>query len=382
MSWLHKGLRIVRGRVRRGIDAAARARDLRAALRDPRPLVLLATNDLSRSGAPLLVFEMAQLLLADGYAPLVVSPVRGPFAARLRAIGVRVLVDGAVEAAPAWLLKLADRARWVLCNTVATAGVAAALAPRRPTLWYLHEVSLLEARLARAEVRAAIDAVALLWAGSALCADKLHGLRPEVAVVPYGVAPLGDPPAAAPSGPLRIGVFGSIERRKGQDLAVAAMASLSAEERGGIALTLYGRILEPDFAEPVLAEAARLGIRYAGELDHLAYTAAMTGTDAVLVSSRDDTLPLVSIDALGSGRMLLLSPDVGTAAWLEPEVSVLVAPDGTPAGFAALLRCALARKGDVPAIGAAARQAFDRHFSRDAFRQRLREACAALDAGA
>lgn len=378
MDWLRTGLRVVGRRARRSVQTVQRLRDLRSAMRDPRPLVLLATNDLSRSGAPLLVFEIAQLLLADGYAPVVVSPAGGPFAARLRAIGARVLIDPSVNVAPAWLLTLAARARWVICNTVDTAGVAAALAPRRRTLWYLHEVSLLETRLARPEVRAAIQQVALLWAGSSLCADKLRALRPSVTIVPYGVAPLGDPPASAPTFPLRIGIFGSIERRKGQDLAVAAMALLSADERRQIALTLYGRVLEPAFSEPVLAQAAALGIRYAGELDHQAYNAAVLATDAVLVSSRDDTLPLVSIDALGAGRMLLLSPHVGTSAWLEPDVSVLIASDGTAEGLAALLRSALARIHDAPAIGAAARRAFERHFSRDAFHQRLREGYAVL----
>ena len=379
IDWLQAGLRIIRGRARRGIDAVSRFRDLRAVMRDPRPIVLLATNDLSRSGAPLLVFEMARLLLLDGYVPIVVSPVGGPFAARLREIGVRVLVDPSVNDTPAWLLKLTDHVRWIVCNTIDTAGVAGAVAHRRPTLWYLHEVSLLEQRLTRADVRAAIQAVSLLWAGSALCGDKLRTLRSSVTIVPYGVAPLGTPPEIAPAQPLKVGVFGSIERRKGQDLAVAAMALLSKDERQQIALTLYGRILEPAFAEPVLKQAAELGIRYAGELNHQAYNTAITTTDAVLVSSRDDTLPIVSIDALGSGRMLLLSPHVGTAAWLEPGVSVLVAPDGTPSGFAALLRSALARTGEAPAIGGAARRAFDSHFSREAFHQRLREGCAILD---
>ncbi|VXC47208.1 glycosyltransferase family 4 protein [Sphingomonas sp. AX6] len=377
--WLDRGGRILRQRWARLNHAVARRRDLAAVLQDERPHVLLVTNDLSRSGAPLLVFEMASLLIDDGVVPVVASPVDGPFAAKLRDLGVRVFIDPMVRTSPAWISALASHARWAICNTIDTADVARTVAERTPVLWYLHEVSLLEDRLADPQVHAAVLGVSVLWAGSALCAEKIAPLRPDVTIVPYGVAPLGDPPTKIPDRPLRTGIFGSIEPRKGQDLAVEAMALLSSDERRSIALTLYGRILDRPFAEDVLERARALGVDYAGELDHGAYKAAIAATDAVLVSSRDDTLPIVSIDALGLGRMLLLSPDVGTAAWLEPGVDVLVAPGGDAAGLATLLKDALSRMAEAPTIGSAARRAFDAHFSRTAFRDRLRTAAALLE---
>lgn len=379
MRWLHAGSRILRTRWRRLNHVIARKRDITAVLEDPRPHVLLVTNDLSRSGAPLLVFEMASLLIDDGFVPVVASPVDGPFADKLRGIGVRVFIDPALRSGPAWLLALAEHARWIICNTIDTAEVAAATAQRAPVLWYLHEVSLLQERIANPQIRDALTRVAIVWAGSALCADKIRPLRPDVTVVPYGVAPLGNPPTEPIGKSLRVGIFGSIEPRKGQDLAVEAMALLLPQERDAISLTLYGRILDQRFAAKVLDRARTLGVAYAGELDHDAYRSAIAATDAVLVSSRDDTLPIVSIDALGLGRMLLLSPNVGTAAWLAPGVDVLLAPSGDAAGIAELLRKALIRKDDAPEIGAAARRAFEANFSRFAFQSRLRTAAAALE---
>lgn len=377
--WLSRGGRILRQRWARLSHKLARRRDLAAVLQDARPHVLIVTNDLSRSGAPLLVFEMASLLIDEGYVPVVASPVDGPFAAKLRGLGIRVFIDPALRASPAWILALADHTRWAICNTIDTAHVVAAVSDRASVLWYLHEVSLLEERLTDALVLTAVNSAALLWAGSAICAEKIKPLRPDVTIVPYGVAPLGDPPTVAPQHPLRIGIFGSIERRKGQDLAVEAMALLSPDERQSIALTLYGRILDRAFANGVLDRAHALGIDYAGELDYDAYKTAIAATDAVLVSSRDDTLPIVSIDALGLGRMLLLSPYVGTAAWLRPGIDVLVAPRGDAAGLAKLLRDSLSRIAEVPVIGSAARHAFDAHFSRTAFRDRLRTAAVRLE---
>lgn len=379
VSRLHASRRILRNRLAACAHFASRRRDLKATLSVAGPHVLLVTNDLSQSGAPLLVFEMATLLLTDGYLPIVASPSDGPFAARFRAIGVKVLIHSSLNSSPAWLTRLADHVRWIICNTVDTAGVVDAVARRTPTLWYLHEVSLLEDRVDRIEFRRAIEAASVLWAGSELCANKLRALRQDVMIVPYGVLPIGSPPKHAPALPLHVGIFGSIERRKGQDLAVEAITLLTQDERESISLTLYGRILDPKFAEVVLDRARALGIKYAGELDRDAYERAIASNDAVLVSSRDDTLPIVSIDALGLGRILLLSPQVGTAAWLEPGVNVFIAPDGSPEGLATLLRSALARMNDAQTIGAEARRAFDANFSRDAFHRRLRAGYAVLE---
>ena len=378
-SWLHASRRILRNRLAACVHFISRRRDLKAALSVAGPHVLLVTNDLSQSGAPLLVFEMATLLLADGYLPIVASPSDGPFAARFRAIGVKVLIHSSLNSSPSWLSKLACNVRWIICNTVDTAGVVSAVAHHTPTLWYLHEVSLLDDRIERAEFHRAIKTASVLWAGSELCANKLRALRSDVAIVPYGVLPIGSPPSHAAALPLRVGVFGSIERRKGQDLAINAIGLLSDKEREMIVLTLYGRILDVEFSRTVLSQAQALGIKYVGELSRDAYERAMAESDAVLVSSRDDTLPLVSIDALGLGRILLLSPQVGTAAWLQQGVNVFVAPNGSSEGLATLLRIALARMNDAQIIGAEARRAFDANFSRDAFHRRLRAGYATLE---
>lgn len=366
------------GRIARHGHALLRRRSLRA-LRDARaPRVLIATNDLSRSGAPLLVFEIARLLADCGYQPVVVSPADGPFGRDLRAREIPVLIDPGLNDRPMWLTQLADIAHLAICNTVDTAGVVAAIAGHVPTLWYLHEVSLLRDRLGVDLVRRAIGDAATVWAGSEVCAEIIRPLRGDVATVPYGVEPLGDVPQADPARPLRVAVFGSIEPRKGQDLAVEAYRLLDPAERSDLSLRLYGRRLDKDFAKTVLQQAADSGIDYGGELDRTAYVVAMRETDAVLVCSREDTLPLVSIDALGLGRMLLLTPTVGTKTWLTPGRDAIIGPECSASGVAAVLRDALAASVQGKAMGQAARATFDACFGPDAFKQRLLDAIASL----
>lgn len=366
------------GRIARYGHTALRRLDLAGIQHRPPPTILV-THDLSRSGAPRLMVEAAHMLRADGHEVVLVSPVPGPLLGDLISAGFRVLVDLDLRKA-VWFDALAGRARLVICNTVETRELVRRAVRHVPVLWYLHEVSLLERRLADPDTGEALRAASIVWAGSALCADVLRPIRGDVEVVPYGIPPL---PFVAPpaSTRLRVGVFGSIEARKGQDLAVAAMEMLPAGMREQIDLQLFGRILEPEFAREVLAQGERVGVRYAGELDRNGYVAAMQQVDAVLVSSRDDTLPLVSLDALGLGKMLLLTSAVGTSAWLSDGTDALVATATDAPAIAAVLKRALDfRDGaGAEAMGAAARAAFAANFSPEAFRTRLRAAVSMLE---
>ena len=348
---------------------------------------MIVSHDLSASGAPKLVQEIAVAMLADGWAITVLSPVDGPFRDSLVAAGAAVIVAPELAQQGSVLLRelaLRADADAMICNTVATDAAVRALAARVPTLWYIHEVSLLEDRLAaEPDLADALRMPALLWAGSDLPAAILRGLRDDIAVVPYGLDPLGDapPPGGDHGRPLTLGLFGSYELRKGQDLAVAAMGALSGSVREQLRLVIYGRPLDPAFADSVRATASTLpNVVCAGDLTAEAYGEAVLGCDGVLVASRDDTLPLVSLDALGAGRVLLCTPTTGTSAALASGVSGFVAADATTTGIAAMLEEAAGRRADWPAIGEAGRAVFATRFSKAAFEDALRLALATLTA--
>lgn len=347
-----------------------RAFDLGRARRDPRsrPLALLGSHDLSLSGAPRIVLEMARALVSRDYHVVVVAMGGGPMRAEFEAAGAVVLIDVRPRAGSAYLRKLAESAQLAITNTVACAPLAQIWSKHVPLIWYLHEVSLLQQEIARDRVRMPLGAAAEVWAGSELSAAIARTARPDVRVFPYGVDPLSAGPLQAIGDYLRVGVFGSVEPRKGQDLALAGLAALDPHERGAIRMRLFGRVLNRDFAESVRAQVEDLPeASLGGELDTQSYRRAMSEVDAVLVPSRDDTLPLVSIDALSAGRLLLLTQSVGTSDWLEDGRDALIEPETDAAAIARLLRRALEVRPLAGTMGSAARARFEEHFSRDAF---------------
>ncbi|WP_168194189.1 glycosyltransferase family 4 protein [Altererythrobacter sp. TH136] len=333
-----------------------------------RPLALLGSHDLSLSGAPRIVLEMARALLSRDYYVVVVAMGGGPMRAEFEAAGAVVLIDVRPRLGSAYLRNLADTAQLAITNTVACAPLAQIWSKHVPLIWYLHEVSLLQREIARDSVRLPLGAAAEVWAGSELSAAIARTARPDVRIFPYGVDPLPAEPLGAIGDCLRVGVFGSIEPRKGQDLALAGIAALDCHERGAIRMRLFGRVLDRDFADGVLAQVDDLAeASFGGELDTQSYRRVMSEVDAVLVPSRDDTLPLVSIDALSAGRLLLLTRSVGTSEWLEDGRDAIIEPETDVAAIARLLRRALEVRPTADTMGCAARARFEQHFSRDAF---------------
>ncbi|KUY98717.1 hypothetical protein WS50_05365 [Burkholderia territorii] len=138
-----------------------------------------------------------------------------------------------------------------------------------------------------------------------------------------------------------------------------------------VVLKLYGRDHEPTFVATLKKLVADMpDVELGPELPHDAYIAALRASDIVLSAARDDTLPLVSLDALALGRVMVCTRETGTADFLEEGISGFVAAQASPEAVAAALERALDRIADWPAIGANARRVFEENFTRHSFHQR------------
>ena len=271
------------------------------------------------------------------------------------------------------MARIAALADVAIVNTVAAGPLVRTWAPAVRVVWYLHEIGLLETMLEEADTRQAMRDATFVLAGSPLCAERVRKVREDVQVVPYGVAPFAAPKLNIREGePLHIGVFASIERRKGQDLAIAAYERLEATERDALTLHFHGRILEREIGDKVM-DAARCwpNCHYGGELDYRGYAERVAAMDALLIPSREDTLPLVSLDALSAGRVLMLTDAVGTLSYLTPGKDCLAQDGASVESIVQLFRRALQDRAELSRIADAGKQAFERHFSQAAFAERF-----------
>lgn len=338
---------------------------------------LLVSHELSMSGAPILLREIGVILLERGWEVTLLTPCDGELRDSLIKAGLSVLIDPNAEPSRRATIKALTRSvSGVVCNTVATRWAVEAVASTRPCLWYLHEVSLIIERLQHDDgLGQAFALPHTLWAGSETSASIVRPYRPDIGVIPYGLAPLADgtlQSTDAVTRPLRLVVFGSYESRKGQDLLCKAVGLLPQDVAAQIELVLFGRVLDREYYKRLLQSASTLAnVSVRGELDAAQYRQEMLACDAVVVPSRDDTLPLVSLDALGAGRILMCTATTGTAAYIVSGKSGFVARDASAKALADMICAAVQVAPSWPVVAASGADVFGQHFSRAAFAQTL-----------
>lgn len=335
---------------------------------------LIVSHDLSGSGAPKVVYDMVEVLLAKDHYVLVVSPEDGPFRQHLLAIGADVIVDPlCITGTNVDFLALARRFETVILNTVVTWRILNQVADASNVYWYVHETELV-GHLARLHPEIGQKAAAVgVWAGSAKAATALSAIGVKSTIIEYGVAPSKIVTASRQKNAKTvIAVLATYEPRKGQDLAILAIHAMPREVRDLCEFRFAGRINDQPFFDALLAIDEDLSmVSHKGALTLEEYQRNLLDADIILCPSRDDTLPLVSLDALANGKILVCTPMVGTSAYLQTGVSGFVARSGTPTHIADALMRAVAAQPTWPQISRAAVELFKTSFSKERFAEQI-----------
>lgn len=342
--------------------------------------ILLVSHDLSNSGAPKIVLDLARILLAEGHYVCVLSPADGPMRARLNACGADVIVDALALTRNSNVFDFAKNFDFAIANTVVTWTFVKQMGAIIPVYWYIHEGELV-AHYANvtSEFIPAFQQAAGVWVGSGKSGRYLahYGIE-GFEVVPYGIEETAIETRAREQTAMVVGLFGSFEPRKGQDLAVLGMMSVPEAERRAIELRLFGRILDKVFYEAIRDIAGNdPSIVFGGELTPEAYLEELAQIDVLIVPSRDDTLPLVSLDALAASKVVVVSTTTGTSEWLEHGRSAFVLEHNSPDEIGETLRHLSVERERWIGVGSAGRACFDENFSWDRFTARIVELIAA-----
>jgi glycosyltransferase involved in cell wall biosynthesis len=337
--------------------------------------ILILSHDLTDSGAPRVVFDIACILRKAGHFVVVVSPSDGPYRERLRNAGVDVIVDELLLTQDHNFFDFARNFDKVICNTIVCWPAVAQLHDVVDVYWYVHENEQVH-RLVKQipELSSVLLGRVTFLIGSPLPANALAVYGLKARFVEYGVDDrTGWRPAHCEK--VVIGVFGSYEPRKGQDLAVKGMLSVPQEFRARAELRLFGRTLDVSFRNDI-EQIARgdPSIVFFGEMDLDEYLRQMVASDIVLAPARDDPLPFVTLDALSLGKPLLCSRMTGTSAYIQEGRSGLVLNENTPDEIGRALTRLISDRELRAALGKGAREVYEQTFSMRRFAEKLHAA--------
>ena len=205
-------------------------------------------------------------------------------------------------------------------------------------------------------------------------------------VIYNGVA---GPPRAAlrrydESRPLNLALIGRINRIKGQDVLLAALAKLPPEIRTRFCVRMVGGGFEnPDAERDVAAAAERAGLRDVVSVEPFAADVAPVyrWADVVVVpSKRPESLGRTAIEAMAYGRPALVSAIGGLTEVVADGETGWHVPPGDEAALAARLAEIVARPDRWAGFGLAARARYERLFSPSATASAIAAAVASRSA--
>ncbi|MFQ5436137.1 MAG: glycosyltransferase, partial [Anaerolineae bacterium] len=275
----------------------------------PMSRILLVTHELTRSGAPIIMWMLARYLHEKGYNLQVVSPVNGALRQDYEAEGIPVSVAASLLRDGRTILPYLAKADVVICNTILSwRTVHAARAFAKPCLWWVHETAFgVKLAAEQPPIAQAFAAATRVVFPSQTTADQyrtfarqdnfvalLHGFNvtvPETAV-----------PSLLNKQPdeMHIVCVATIEKRKGQDLLLQAIASLPHEIKPKIHCHLIGRKrISPLYYLKVAWHARRQkNIHLLGELPNHRVLQYIQEADVFVMASRDEALPVVLTEAM------------------------------------------------------------------------------------
>jgi glycosyltransferase involved in cell wall biosynthesis len=304
------------------------------------PRLLVISHDYSLTGAPIALLNLVTGLPTH-FDILVASPFDGPLRQHFLARQIHAIVapnlHQDINIAGALLLSYDA----VFANTIVSfLPIHAAHQLHKPSLWYLHEGQA--AGYFCKTFPGIVPAFGLATRIVVPCKFSqsfYHAVRPFTDLVPYGIEFRESPPRAPRSRPMKILQLGSIEPRKGQDIACAAIQLL---QNHPLELHIVGQPLANDYYMQLRSSYANLSqIHFYPGIDLSQTPALIAQCDALVVPSRDEVTPLVILEAMAAAKPVIASAVGGIPEMIvDGQTGFLFPPENADQLAAVLARIA------------------------------------------
>ena len=343
-----------------------------------KPKLLLCSHELSQSGAPLILFQLARQMIARGYAVTMASPASGPLFKMIEESGVPIrVVPGLYESAIEAAMTVRDYDMVFVNTTIGWRAVIAAHAEGVPCAWWIHESRfgrelLQDEEYARQAFTLADELIFPVAATAKLYAD-LPRQKPATQI-PYGLfkpEPL-DGPELTHSGRIAVVILASIEPRKGQDVVLDALQLLPPNLRDTLDIYMVGTILDWAYYRKLRQHPAAAGSLYfTGQFTHDEALCYLARADIFLLPSRDEVLPISLLEAMALGKAIIVTDVGGVTEAVQNGQEALVLPAGEPAILAEGLAALVSSPELRARLGAAAQVRYAARFTAESFADAL-----------
>ena len=339
-----------------------------------KPDLLFVSHDLSWSGAPLILFQLAKWCKEHGYFVTVMSPEDGPLRRKFIEAGIPLIVDPLVVRDHPSFARFAREFGCVIASTIFGAPIVRTLkAQGVPHIWWIHEGDVAKHFLGKdPNLRAALEVADLIVTPDTRSLQVYQPLTNRaIRVLQYGIP---DPSALLPPTPpatrdwVEFLLLATIEQRKGQQVLLDALQKLPDAVLQRAHFRIVGRPNDVPLAEKIKTVAReRSYLSYQESVSHEDALALIRDTDVVVSTSWDETGPLILMEALALGKPIVSSTVGAVAENLSVEEAGLFFPPGSVAALAAAIERLVNQPELLKRLREKSRPAYEKYFTFDRF---------------
>lgn len=295
--------------------------------------VLLFSHELSLTGAPIALLNMAKSLVKQGINPIIISPEHGDLEADIKASNIPYIVEPRLffklNKKDKGLYKFLSSFKLIVFNTIVTLRYAQYFKdiPAKKICW-VHDgdfgYSCMN-QIPNFDIKDAFSYMDKIYSvghysksftDQYLPADKLE----KSDIFLYGIDEYISPKEEnkeTNSKHVSFGIFGTCCERKGQDTFLKAIKDLPLDIKKNCTFKVVGRIGDDEFSKKVKDLAKGENIVFAGQLSHEETIKEMKNTDVIVCPSLDDPMPIVCTEAMMLHKPVICSNCTGTSAFIK-----------------------------------------------------------------
>lgn len=341
--------------------------------------VLIISHELSLTGAPVAIRYLAQDLKDEGLCPVILSPRNGILAEQIAADGIPIIVLPTLLTSDV-IREFAELFDLVIANTIVTAPVIQNMnGLNTPVLWWIHEAEAsFTPELLNCMPEILPEGISA-YAGGSYAKKMLKKYRPYYAVqeLLYYVPDSAAQPEQAlyqlpeyAKGKTVFCIVGMLEYRKGQDILAQALLDMPAEQLQHGYFIFVGKKCCPENYQQIMQLRGKYprNVLYIEELSTQELNSLYRQMDCLICASRDDPLPIVVTEAMEYSKVIICSENTGSASILSSEKAGIIYKNNSSAELRNCIQTVLDNPYDFVDMRTAARRAYEKFFSRVAFR--------------
>lgn len=321
--------------------------------------LLFITPDCSFTGAPLVLFKVAQIMQKRGYLVAFISIENGPLSSNITKEGFVFTQLNSISYIPDTLLKkLTSEFDFCMCNTILTHKEAVAMQKYLPTLFYIHEAkNLLDFEAYDPMINVSLPQIKNIICPSQYSAEfikKYTSTKPIIC--PNAIDDCSSEIASKISSDIiKFAIVGLMSKRKGIDIICPAFANLNTNKAE---LHIIGG--NSDFADEIKQTYAnKTNIIWHGAInDSKQKNQLFNQMDVFVTPSRDDCCPLVVLEAAMLGKPLIISENVGCRYLVEEENNGFIVKTEDINDLSQKMQYFINNKDKIPAMGQKSREKF------------------------